>query len=381
MRRLLVIGMLGATVLSGCDKQSAPPQMPPPMVGVLIVREQPVVLSTELPGRTDPYAVSNVEPQVTGIIKARLFVEGSVVQAGQSLYQIDPRPYEAARDQAEGQLQQAQANLLDARLDLKRYQTLLAQNAISHQTLDTQVALVSSDEGIVKSDQANVETAQINLGYTKVTAPITGRIGASSVTVGALVTANQTTPIATIQTLDPIYVDINQSSTELLALEHQMQSGVVDRNAPLSASVTLILEDGSAYPSKGKLQFTDVTVNQTTGSVLLRALFPNPGGLLLPGLFVRAVVDQGVDPHGILIPQQAIGHNAKGEPTALVVDDKNIARLRILKTGRALDNNWQVLDGLKAGDKVIVEGLAKVLPDIPVTPQPVSQAPAATKAP
>jgi membrane fusion protein (multidrug efflux system) len=344
------------------------------MVGFMVVREQPVQLTAELPGRTDPFAVSNVEPQVTGIIQQRLFTEGSVVKAGQSLYQIDPRPYQAALDQANGQLAQAEANLVNARLDLKRYQSLVGQNAISQQTLDTQVALVGSDEGIVKSDRANVEAAEINLRYTKVIAPLTGRIGASAVTTGALVTANQSTPLAVISTLNPIYVDINQSSDELLALEQQARKGQVNRNEPLAAKVSLKLGDGTTYPVEGKLQFTDVTVNQTTGTVLLRALFPNPDGILLPGLYVRAVINEGVDPHGILVPQTAVGRDAKDQSTVLVLDDQNMTRLRVITTGRMVGSDWQVLDGLKPGEKVVVQGLMQLMgnigPDTKVTPMP-----------
>jgi len=350
----------------------------------MVVREQPVQLIAELPGRTDPYAVSNVEPQVTGIILKRLFTEGSMVKEGQSLYQIDPRPYQAALDQAQGQLAQAQANLTNARRDLGRYQSLQGQNAISQQTLDTQSALVGSDEGIVKSDRANVEAAHINLRYTKVIAPISGRIGASAVTPGALVTANQGTPLAVISTLDPIYVDINQSSDELLTLEQQARKGQVNRNQPLAAKVSLKLGDGSDYPLEGKLQFTDVTVSQATGTVLLRALFPNPDGILLPGLYVRAVINEGVDPHGILVPQNAVGRTPKGEPTVLTVDDQNMTRLKVLKTGRMIGGDWQVLDGLKAGDKVVVQGLMQgttvIQPDMKVTPSPVKAPPAASGA-
>ena len=361
-----------AALLCACSPQR--PQRPPPMVGFMVVREQPVQLTAELPGRTDPFAVSNVEPQVTGIIKARLFTEGSTVKAGQPLYQIDPRPYQAALDQARGQLAQAQANLVNARLDLKRYQSLVGQNAISQQTLDTQVALVGSDEGIVKSDRANVEAAEINLRYTKVIAPLTGRIGASAVTTGALVTANQSTPLSVISTLDPIYVDINQSSDELLALEQQARKGQVNRTEPLAAKVSLKLGDGSTYPLEGKLQFTDVTVNQTTGTVLLRALFPNPDGVLLPGLYVRAVINEGVDAHGILVPQTAVGRDAKDQPTVLVLDDQNTTRLRVITTGRMTGGDWQVLDGLKPGEKVVVQGLMQLMgaigPDTKVTPVP-----------
>lgn len=374
LRQLSVIALLA--LLCACS----PPQQkrPLPFVGFMVVREQPVQLTTELPGRTDPYAVSNVEPQVTGIIQARLFTEGGTVKAGQSLYQIDPRPYQAALDQAKGQLAQAQANLVNARLDLKRYQALVAQTAISQQTLDTQVALVGSDEGIVKSDAANVEAAEINLGYTKVIAPLTGRIGASAVTPGALVTANQSTPLSVISTLDPIYVDINQSSDELLALEQQAKKGQVDRNAPLTAKVTLMLGDGTTYPLEGKLQFTDVTVNQTTGTVLLRALFPNPDGILLPGLYVRAVINEGLDPHGILVPQAAVGRDAKSQPTVLVLDDQNTTQLRVIKTGRMVGSDWQVLDGLKSGEKVVVQGLMQPMgaigPDTKVTAVPARTA-------
>ena len=371
--------LAAAATLCACS----PPQQqrPLPFVGYMVVREQPVQLMAELPGRTDPYAVSNVEPQVTGIIQKRLFTEGSVVKEGQSLYQIDPRPYQAALDQARGQLAQAEANLVNARLDLKRYQSLVGQNAISQQTLDTQIALVGSDEGIVKSDRANVEAAEINLGYTKVIAPLTGRIGASAVTPGALVTANQSTPLSVISTLDPIYVDINQSSDELLALEAQARKGQVDRNAPLAAKVTLKLGDGNDYPLEGRLEFTDVTVNETTGTVLLRALFPNPDGILLPGLYVRAVINEGVDPHGILVPQSAVGRDAKSQPTVLILDNQNTTRLRVIKTGRMIGSNWQVLDGLKAGDKVIVQGLMQpmgaIAGDMKVNAMPAGVAPGA----
>jgi membrane fusion protein, multidrug efflux system len=374
-RHLSVLAALAA-VLCACSPGRQHPQTP--QVGYMVVHEQPVQLIAELPGRTAPYAVSNVEPEVTGIIQKRLFVEGSLVKAGQPLYQIDPRPYQAALDQAEGQLAQAQANLADARIDLKRYQSLVAQNAISQQTLDTQVALVGSDEGIVKADSANLQTAKINLGWTRVLAPITGRIGASIVTPGALVNANQTTALSVISTLDPIYVDIFQSSDELLALEHQAQKGQVDRNEPLTAKVTVKLGDGTTYPLEGKLEFTDVTVDQTTGAVLLRALFPNPDNILLPGLYVRAIINEGVDPHGILVPQSAVSRNPKGDPEVLVVDNQNMTRLRPISTGRMIGSNWQVVSGLKGGDKVVVKGLMQglvvVQPDMKVVPHLAKEA-------
>ena len=302
--------------------------MPPPMVGFLVSKEQPVTLSTSLPGRTNPFAVSDVRPQVSGIIQKRLFTEGGLVKKGQPLYQIDPAPYKATLDSAE-------ASLASAKVKAQRYANLLKAGAVAPQDNDdAQAAYLTA--------LANVETARINLNYTHIDAPISGRIGASTVTEGALVTASQTNALATISTLDPIYVDIDQSSAELLALERAAQKGTLDRNAPLAADVALTLDDGSTYAEKGVLQFTDVTVDPATGTVRLRALFPNPQGLLLPGLYVRATIVEGVDPHGILAPQNAIGRDQKGEPTALVVDDKNIARLRMLQTGNAVGGYWQV---------------------------------------
>jgi RND family efflux transporter MFP subunit len=345
--------------LTGCGQ---PPQhpMPPPAVGFITITEQPVALTTELPGRTSPYAVSEIRPQINGIVQKRLFVEGSTVKAGQALYQIDPAPYKATLDNAE-------ATMVDAKAKADRYDNLLKQNAIAPQDYDDAKAAYLTAK-------ANVDSARINLNYTRITSPITGRIGASTVTEGALVAAQQAAALDTVSTLDPIYVDVDQSSAELLALRHAVAAGNVNSSGPVTAEVSLKLDDGSIYPLKGKLQFTDVTVDPATGAVQLRAIFPNPDNILLPGLYVRATINQGVDPRGILAPQGAISHDQKGQPTALVVDEKNFARLRVLKTGRAIGMNWQVLDGLKPGDRLITEGLAKVLPDMPVNPQPATQA-------
>jgi RND family efflux transporter MFP subunit len=344
--------------LAGCGKSGPPPKMPPPAVGVVTMHEQAVALSTDLPGRTSPYAVSEVRPQVSGIIKKRLFVEGSSVKAGQPLYQIDPAPYQATYDNAKAVLAAAKAKA-------DRYKSLMAQNAIAAQTYDdAQSAYLQA--------RANAESARINLNYTRINAPISGRIGASTVTQGALVTAQQAQALTTISTLDPIYVDVEQSSTALLALKRQVAAGNLNAKGPLTAKVTLHLSDGTTYAHDGKLQFTDVTVDPSTGTVRLRAIFPNPEGLLLPGLYVRATINEGIDPHAILVPQRAVGHNEKGQPTVLVVDNKNIARLHILKTGQTFHGDWQVLDGLKAGDRVIVDGLQKVRPDMAVTPQPLN---------
>jgi membrane fusion protein (multidrug efflux system) len=351
---LPAFGLALSFALAGCG-QPAQPKMPPAMVGVTVIKESPVTLTTELPGRTSPFAVSEIRPQVSGIILKRLFVEGSTVKKGDPLYQIDPAPYQAALDNA-------LATLASTKVKAERYQRLQAENAIAPQDVDDARAAYLQAK-------ANADTARINLNYTRITAPIGGRISASTVTEGALVTAQQATALATISTLDPIYVDVDQSSAELVALRRAVQAGAVNQSRALIAKVALKLDDGSTYPLEGKLQFTDVTVDPSTGAVRLRAIFPNPDGLLLPGLYVRATINQGVDPHGILAPQQGISHNEKGQPTALVVDDKNIARLHVLKTGRAVGGDWQVLDGLKPGDRMIVEGLQKVQPDMPVVPQ------------
>jgi membrane fusion protein (multidrug efflux system) len=353
-----LLAMAVGVALAGCGR---PPQqqMPPPEVGYVTIQEQPVALTVELPGRTSPFAVSDIRPQINGIVQKRLFVEGSTVKAGQPLYQIDPSLYQATYENA-------LATLADARAKADRYANLLRQNAIAPQDADDAKAAYLQAK-------ANADTARINLGYTRIVSPITGRIGASSVTEGALVVAQQATALDTVSTLDPIYVDVDQSSAELLALKRAIQAGNVHSGGTLTAEVSLKLDDGSTYPLKGKLQFTDVTVDPATGAVQLRALFPNPDNILLPGLYVRATINQGMDPHGILAPQDAIGHDQKGQPTALVVDEKNFARLRVLKTGRAIGPNWQVLEGLKPGDRLITEGLAKVMPDMPVRPVPVNQ--------
>ena len=362
MPRFAVPALALGLVLAACNRPQQQQQMPPASVGTITIAEQPVELTVELPGRTNPFAVSEIRPQISGIVQKRLFVEGSTVKMGQALYQIDPAPYKAAYDNAV-------ATLASTKAKAERYARLLTENAIAPQDADDARAAYLQAK-------ANVDAARINLNYTRITAPITGRISASSVTEGALVTAQQATALATVSTLDPIYVDVDQSSTELVALQRSIQAGNVNSGGSLTAEVSLKLDDGSLYPLKGKLQMTDVTVDPaSTGAVRLRAIFPNPDNLLLPGLYVRALINPGTDPHGILVPPNAVGHNQKGDPTVLVVDNKNFARLRLLKTGRAVGNSWQVLEGLKPGDKVITEGLAKVLPDMPVAPGPAGQPP------
>ncbi len=360
----LNLGLLGCLSLSGCGPDAQPNQGPP-TVGVVIIKTQPVQLTADLPGRTDSFAVSEVRPQVSGILLKRLFTEGALVKAGQPLYQIDPAPYKAAYDNAN-------AILAAARAKAARYGRLIKAGAVAPQDYDDALSAY-------RQAQANAKTASINLGYTKIVASIGGRIGRSTVTEGALVTADQTAALATIQTLDPIYVDITQSSAELLNLKLAMQGGKLTRNGPASARATLTLDNGARYPLAGALQFSEVTVDQTTGAVTLRAIFPNPDGLLLPGMFVRATVIEGVEPKAILAPQQGVGRNEKGDPTALVVDAKGFARLRLLKVSEAIGDQWLVTSGLRVGDKLIVEGLQKVRPDTPVRAVPASFAKAGHK--
>jgi membrane fusion protein (multidrug efflux system) len=372
--RLFGVLVLATLALSGCGP-GKPPAPPPAEVGIVTLKPTQVQLTTELPARTDPYQTSNIEPQVTGILKSILFTQGALVRAGQPLYQIDPSPFQAAFDQAKGQLAKDEATLAKDKIDLGRYAALWKQGAISQQVYQDQIGTVGVDAGAVQSDKAAVEAAHINLGWTRITAPITGVIGRSLITPGALVTANQTTPLAVIQTLDPIYVDIDQSSAELVRLEQNAAAGQLSRKGTVTARVALQMEDGTPYGHDGTLQFSEVTVDPTTGAVVLRAVFPNPDRLLLPGMYVRATIIEGVANNAILAPQQGVARNEKGEPTALVVDGKGIARLRVLSAPRTIGSNWLVTSGLQAGDKLIVEGLLRVQPDQPVHAVPAGSPP------
>jgi len=367
-RNIIVVAALLSTAACNQNNGNQGPRIPE--VGVVTLQSKVAQLETELPGRTAPFAESVVRPQVNGIIQARLFKEGGKVSAGQALYQIDPKPYQAAYESARAQFASAQALLKSAKARAERFSALRKQNAISQQDYDDAQATYQQGVAAVQQQSANADAARINLGYTRITAPISGIIGRSLVTQGALVTANQADALATIQTLDPIYVDINQSSEELVALKRAVQHGVVTRDTPQSASASLTLGDGSSYGHDGVLEFSEVTVDPTTGSVTLRARFPNPEGFLLPGMYVRAKIVEGTDQNALLAPQRAISRDEKGQPTALVVDAKNIARLHVLKLGRAIGSDWLVLDGLKAGDRLIVEGLQSVRPDAPVKPVP-----------
>jgi membrane fusion protein (multidrug efflux system) len=357
--------VLAALALAACAKKPPPPAPPPPAVSVLTIEAQPVTLESDLPGRTTPYETSDVRPQVNGIIKARLFKEGSNVRAGQLLYQIDPAPYRATYDQAVAQLANAKASLITARLKSERYADMVKINAVSHQDADDARAVADADAATVQQQTAAVESARINLAYTRVTAPISGRIGTSTFTPGALVTNGQTNALTTIQRLDPIYVDVAQTAAELLALRDDMTRTGKGAVTP-SVAVRLQLGDGRSYPLGGRLQFTDVTVDQTTGSVTLRAIFPNPKGVLLPGMYVRAEVVEGVDPVGILAPQQAVTYDERGRATAMVVDGQGHAQARILTVAGAVGHQWRVTEGLKAGDRLIVVGGANAKPGAPV---------------
>jgi len=351
-------GLLGCGGDQG--QQGGPP--PVPEVATVTVQPQPVELTTELPGRTSAYLVAEIRPQVNGIIQKRHFREGGEVKAGQLLYQIDPAPFQAAYDSAKASLGKAQANLPAVRLRTERYKELLADRAVSRQDYDDAAAALEQAQAEIKYWQAAVAAARINLDYTRVTAPISGRIGKSSVTDGALVTAYQPTALATIQQLDPIYVDVTQSSAELLRLQRQMAAGQISPDGKNGRQVRILLEDGTAYPLAGLLQFRDITVDPTTGSVTVRIIVPNPEHLLLPGMFVRAVVQEGIAPQAILVPQQGVSRNPKGEAIALVVDDAGVVQQRLLTLGRAIGAHWLVSEGLKPGERVIVEGMLNARP-------------------
>ncbi|MBL7226210.1 MAG: efflux RND transporter periplasmic adaptor subunit [Desulfobacteraceae bacterium] len=362
---VVLAALLGGLLLGGCDGdgRSQPPP-PTPEVAVVKVRSQKVVLTTELPGRTATFRIAEIRPQVNGLIQKRLFTEGSDVKAGQALYQIDPAPFQAALDNANSALGRAEASLSALRSRAERYRELLPEKAVSQQDYDDAAASLTQVEADIQYWKAMVETARINLGYCRVAAPISGRIGRSSVTEGAIVTGYQPVALATIQQLDPIYVDVPQSTTEVLRLKRRLEGGHLDQNGASQKKVKLVLEDGTAYPLEGTLQFRGVTVDPTTGSVILRVVFPNPDGVLLPGVFVRAVMKEGVDEQAILVPQQAVPRNPKGNPFALIVDAEGKVDQRMLTLDRAIGDKWLVSAGLAPGDRVIVEGIQKVKPGI-----------------
>jgi membrane fusion protein (multidrug efflux system) len=378
MRSFSPAALIAALLLTACGKQ-APPPPPPQEVGVVNVQMQSVTLTTELPGRTSPFESSEVRPQVDGIITKRLFQEGETVHAGQILYQIDPAPYAAAAANARAALGRAQANIASTGALAQRYGDLVKINAIARQDYENAIAAANQAKADVAAQKAALQSAEINLRRTAIKAPITGRIGASTFTVGALVTAAQTQPLTTIQRLDPIYVDINQSSVDVLRLRRQLLAGQVSRDGG-AARVGLTLEDGSDYGREGKFQFSDVTVAQDTGTVTLRAIFPNPQGLLLPGMYVRAHLIEGTQAQGVLAPQQAVTRNEKGNPSAYVVGVGDKLEIRELTTSRAIGNNWLITSGLKPGDRLVMDGTMMLQPGAPVKPVPWTPPPAPSKA-
>lgn len=358
-----VLVLASAAALAGCSEPVAQGGPPPiPEVVVQTVSAGPLALTTELAGRTSPYMVSEVRPQVGGIVKQRLFEEGADVKAGETLYEIDSSTYKASHSSAKAALAKAQANLKVARLTASRYKELVKIDAVSRQENDQAAAQMLQAQADVASAQAALEMAAINLGYTRVTAPISGRIGHSSVTPGALLAANQPTPLATIQQLDPIYVDVTQSSVELLRLRRALASGELKASAAGTANVRLTLEDGTAYGHAGTLQFSDVSVDRGTGMVTLRAVFPNPDHLLLPGMYVRANLEDGTRDEAILLPQRGVTRDAKGNATALVLNEQGTVEVRKLTTTRTVGDQWLIESGVEPGDRVIVEGIQKVRP-------------------
>jgi len=410
LHRHLIAAVLGAAflvsglLLVSCDSPQQAPPRPIPEVITETVQPQPVILTVELPGRTSAYRVAEIRPQVSGLLQKRMFTEGADVKAGQLLYQIDAAPFKASLDNARANLaamrkaadrartdlsariagvSRQQATLALAKTNRQRLKELVKDRAVSVSEYDqavTETAVaeatlreaeaqvesgrvaVAAAEAAIQQAQAALETARINLGYTQITAPISGRIGKSNVTEGAIVTAYQALALATVQQLDPMYVDVPQSTNELLRLKRRIEDGRLNQNEKSQQKVKLILEDGSEYLMEGDLQFRDVTVEPSTGSVILRVVFPNPDGVLLPGMFVRAVVREGIHRQAILIPQQAVSRDTKGQPLALIVDKEDKVQQRMLRLDRAIGDKWLVTSGLEAGDRVIVEGLQKARP-------------------
>jgi membrane fusion protein (multidrug efflux system) len=373
--RLLTVAT-AAVFLAACGKKDSAPPPQTPEVGVVTVQPQSVPVFTELPGRTSAFLVAQVRARVDGIVQRREFVEGSDVKAGQRLYKIDPAPYIATLNSAKASLAKAKANLATQDALVARYKVLVAANAISKQDYDNAVAAQGQAAADVAAGKAAVDSAQINLGYTDVVSPITGRVGISQVTPGAYVQASQATLMSTVQQLDPVYVDLTQSSLDGLKLRQAVQSGRLKTSGPGAAKVTLILEDGKPYAEPGKLQFSDVTVDQSTGSVTIRAIFPNPKRVLLPGMFVRARIEEGVNDNAFLVPLIGVSHDQKGQPVALVVGADNKVAPRTLTTTGMQGQNWIVEGGLQPGDRVIVQGIDKVRPGATVKTVPAKLAPA-----
>jgi len=367
---LIVTGAI-ALILTGCGQTSADKKpQGPPEVAVVELKPERVLITTELTGRTAANRIAEVRPQVGGIIQKRLFTEGSDVKAGQALFKIDPAPYQAALDNAKAALGKSEASITSIRYRADRYKELLNDKAVSRQEYDDASASLKQNEADIQYWKAMVETASINLKYTSVTAPISGRIGKSSFTEGALATANQPTALAVIQQMDPMYLDVPQSTADIMKLRRHMEEGRLDRDVKVHNKVRIYLEDNSLYPLPGDLQFRDVSVDPTSGTVNIRVTVPNPKGVLLPGMFIRAVIEEGVNQTAIMVPQQAVFRNPKGEPYALTVDAENNVQQKMLALDRAIQDKWLVSSGVGAGERVIVEGMQKVRPGMSVKAVP-----------
>ena len=359
--RTLTLAALLAVTLAACSRSGeAPKAAAQAEVGYVVVKAQRQAVTTELPGRTSAYLAADIRPQVGGIIQKRLFKEGAKVKAGQPLYQIDPASYQAAYDSAKASLLKAEATLASSRLKAQRYAELNKIDAVSKQDNDDAQSTLRQNQADVEVQKAAVQTAAINLQYTKILSPISGRIEKSSVTPGALVTASQTTALTTVQQIDPIYVDVTQSTVDLLRLRRELASGQISKSGENAAQVKILLEDGSAYDRTGRLEFTGLSVDTGTGMITLRAVVPNPDGVLLPGAYVRAVLEEGVDEHALLVPQKAVSRDQTGAATALVLGANGKVEQRLVTVARAVGNNWWISKGLKEGDKLIVDGLQKV---------------------
>jgi len=376
----MVLGLLvSALVISGCSKSDAVSKSsaspPPPEVSVVTLKAEDVTITRELPGRANPSLIAEVRPRVSGIVEQRLFEEGGMVKAGQPLYQLDDATYSADFASAKASLVRAEAIWKSAELNAKRSAELVKIDAVSRQDDENAAAALEQAKADVAVARANVERNKVVLGYARITAPITGQIGKSAVTAGALVTANQPAPLATVQRLDPMYVDLTQSSSELLKLRQELQAGIMSR--PNNMPVTIVLENGTRYSHEGKLNFADVTVNPDTGSFSVRITVPNPDNILLPGMYVRAIVGSGVRENGILVPQQGIARDPKGNTTAMVVGKDGKVEVRKVKVNRTVGDKWLIDEGLAVGERVIVEGLQKAKEGKPVTVSPAAVSPAA----
>ncbi|MEO7934611.1 MAG: efflux RND transporter periplasmic adaptor subunit [Chthoniobacterales bacterium] len=367
-RAILPWILLGS--LAACGKKPAPPHPSTPEVTVYTVQPETISVTTELPGRLDPVRVSEVRARATGILLKQLFRDGSEVKEGEVLFEIDPAPLQAGLSSAQANLSKAEANQKQSAANFQRYQSLIKTGAISRQDYDQAVATSAQANSDVQNARAAVETAQLNLGYAKVTAPISGRIGKASVTEGALVSSTEATKMATIQQLDPIYFDFTQSSTDVLRLRRALDSGTLKNVEPGAAQVTLLLEDGSTYATGGKLLFSDVAVDPTTGMITLRAEFPNPDRILLPGMFARGRLEQAVNNEALTVPQRAVARGPNGTSSVLIVGDDNKVQARVVQAGNAWKDKWIIASGLKAGERIVLEGLQKAPPGSTVKPVP-----------